>query len=524
MSTGSVTSAAMTDPLVLSDLTEDEVARLAQDLAFMLAPGQALALSGDLGAGKTTFARAFIRAAANDQALEAPSPTFTLSQTYETPRFTIAHLDLYRLESPEELDELGVDAALADGVALIEWPERAAGRLPDSLWMLRLDEADDDTRRRATLRASKSIATRIERYREIRAFLAAAGWGGSSDRLNYLQGDASPRRYARLDGGDGRKAILMDAPASGDGPPIRDGKPYSRIAHLAEDVRAFVAVANALRARGLAAPEIFAHDFDHGLLLIEDFGDKVFGAEARHGGDQAGYWARGVDALVALRTSPPSEVLALPDGARYRLPRLDAGVLEIETALLVDWYWPATFGAPAPLHARESFAAAWGDVFDAILAEPPGWMLRDYHSPNLIALDDRPPPQDVGMIDFQDALIGPLAYDLVSLLQDARVDVSADLELALLNRYVDKVRAGDAAFDGAQFRFSYAALGAQRNTKILGIFARLAVRDGKRGYLAHIPRIWGYLERDLAHPRLAPLAAWYDAHLPIAGRRRALAI
>jgi hypothetical protein len=159
-----------------------------------------------------------------------------------------------------------------------------------------------------------------------------------------------------------------------------------------------------------------------------------------------------------------------------------------------------------------------------VLAQPKTWLLRDFHSPNLIALNDRKPPRDVGIIDFQDAMIGPAAYDLVSLLQDARVDVPEELEKPLFSQYVAAVSARDPAFDRAEFTFSYAALGAQRNTKILGIFVRLAMRDGKRQYLAHLPRIWGYLERDLQHDDLAPLRAWYDENLPRSLRAEALNI
>lgn len=514
----------MTDALVLPNLAEADVERLAQDLAFTLMAGDALTLSGELGAGKTTFARAFIRALTGDQTIEAPSPTFTLAQTYDAPRCRVTHVDLYRIASPDELDELGLDAALSEGIALIEWPERGGKRLPAHVWKLRLDETEHDDRRSASLTAAPALRPRLNRYGEIRAFLKAAGWGCAETRLSYLQGDASPRKYARLECGAGRTALLMDSPVAGDGPPIRDGKPYSRIAHLAEDVRAFVAIADALRERGFSAPEIYAHVLERGLLLIEDFGDAVFVAEAARHGDQAQLWSRAVDALVALRARPPSPSLPLPDGASYVLPTLDAGVLEIETALLLDWYWPALFGAPAPKDKRQSYEAAWSPIFDGVLADLSHWMLRDYHSPNLIALDGHAPPKDVGLIDFQDALRGPPAFDLVSLLQDARIAVAPELERELLERYISKVRQSEPEFDAEQFRFSYAALGAQRNTKILGIFARLAKRDGKRQYLAHLPRIWGYLARDLAHPRLKPVRAWYDAHIPPALRQRALDI
>jgi N-acetylmuramate 1-kinase len=234
-------------------------------------------------------------------------------------------------------------------------------------------------------------------------------------------------------------------------------------------------------------------------------------------------WRRGVDTLVELRKSPPSE-MSLPDGSTYALPLMDPGGLQIEVELLLDWYWPALHGTPVPEAARTDFVRLWTSAFTRLDAAPKGWALRDYHSPNLIALDDRTSPRDTGIIDFQDALLGAHAYDLVSLLQDARLDVPEAIEAQLLAHYVARVRTNDKDFSQDEFRYGYAALGAQRNTKILGIFARLAKRDGKSQYLAHIPRIWRYVERDLAHPGLAGLKAWYDHHLPIAARQRPLKI
>jgi aminoglycoside/choline kinase family phosphotransferase len=316
----------------------------------------------------------------------------------------------------------------------------------------------------------------------------------------------------------------MDSARRPDGPPIRDGKPYSAIAHLAEDIRAYVAIGGALRDAGLSTPDIFAEDLEHGLLIIEDFGDRVFAAEIARGHSQEPLWQRATDTLIALQGKPPPASIALSDGSIFEVPTADESVLHIETELLLDWYWPALHGAPAPKPARDAFAAEWSCVFARVLKQPKTWLLRDYHSPNLIALDGRASPRDVGIIDFQDALLGPAAYDLVSLLQDARVDVAPGLGQALLDRYIAKVSQQDNAFDAREFHFAYAALGAQRNTKILGIFARLAMRDGKRQYLAHIPRIWGYLERDLKHEGLETLRAWYDRNLPQSLRAQALRI
>jgi len=336
--------------------------------------------------------------------------------------------------------------------------------------------------------------------------------------VSYLQGDASARAYARTHL-NGHSAIVMDSPRQPDGPAIRDGLPYSRIAHLAEDVRPFVAIAQVLSTAGLSAPEIYCSDLERGFLLLEDFGDGVFGQELARGVPQELLWRQGVDTLLALRAVPVPERFVLPDGLEYSIPLQDRRALQIEVELLVDWYWPAINGNAAPAHARDAFLSIWNALFDQLLVLPQGWVLRDYHSPNLIMLPDRGGARRTGLIDFQDALRGPAAYDLVSLLQDARVDVPADLEEKLREHYCAGAEAMDANFDRAAFEFSYAVLGAQRNTKILGIFARLAKRDGKPGYLRHVPRLWDYLDRDLAHPDLAALKAWFAQHFPEASRQ-----
>ncbi len=297
----------------------------------------------------------------------------------------------------------------------------------------------------------------------------------------------------------------MDWARQPDGPAIRDGLPYSRIAHLAEGVRPFVEIGTALRASGLSTPEIYAKDLENGFLLLEDLGDSVFVRAVETGtGDQETLWRAAADALVALRAhAPPTNLGAY-----------DHSALGIEVELLTDWYWPALHGAPAPDAARAEYMSLWSAVFDRLARLPQGWVLRDYHSPNLLWLPQRQGIARVGVIDFQDAMRGPPAYDLVSLLQDARIDVPPELEGRLLDHYCAGVERTETGFDRDAFAFAYAALGAQRNTKILGIFARLAKRDGKPQYLRHLPRIWRYLERDLAHSELKPLKDWYDRHMP----------
>lgn len=510
---GAIRSWSMTASLVFSDISETDLRLLAEFLALAVRRGDAIALSGELGAGKTTFARAFVRTLLGDPDAEVPSPTFTLVQTYETSRVPVAHFDFYRLISADEVAELGFEEAVARGIALVEWPERAAHLLPASRLDVRLNDGSGPGLRTISLSPHGDWKARLQRIDLVRGFcLRQIGSSAlSRSRIVYLQGDASPRAYARI-ASDQATSILMNAPRMPDGPPIRDGLPYSRIAHLAEDVRPFVAIAGALKQRGLAAPQITAMDMDAGLLLIEDLGDLTFGRALEEGHSQPELWRAAVDALIALRkTGPPGP---LPGAKEYTLPHYDRGALAIETELLLDWYWPALKGNPPPSAVRDQFAALWSAEFDKLLALPRGWVLRDYHSPNLMWMPGRPGIDRVGILDFQDALLGPWAFDLVSLLQDARVDVPHELEVELFDYYCQRVAAIEPEFDRTTFTHAYALLGAQRNTKILGIFARLAMRDAKPGYLRHLPRIWGYLERDLGHPSLMPIRVWYDRHLP----------
>lgn len=510
----------MSPPLTLRGQTEADLARLAEMIALKVQAGDAVALHGDLGAGKTTFARALIRALLAEPEAEVPSPTFGIVQPYATPRLAVAHFDLYRLSGPDDLLEVGFDDAVAAGLVIVEWPERALSALPRDRLDIALTPEADASLRSVTLTASGSFVVRLERLVLIQAFLARAMPGnGSITHIAYLQGDASARAYARI-AANGRSYVLMDAPRMPDGPPIHDGRPYSRIAHLAEDVRPFVAVGRALEARGLSAPHIHAADLDAGLLLLEDLGDLSFGRALEAGLPQAPLWQAAVDVLIRLRQADLPPALALPDGSSYPLPRFDRAALEIELGLMLDWYWPEVMGAPAPAPIRAEFMALWSPVLDRLLAEPAGLFLRDFHSPNLFWLPDRPEPRNVGLIDFQDALAEPWALDLVSLLQDARVDVSAELERRERERYMAEVAAREPGFDREAFLATYAAFGAQRNTRLVGLWVRLLRRDGKAAYLRHMPRTWDYLARNLAHPGLAGLKAWYDRHFPEAVRNR----
>ena len=307
-------------------------------------------------------------------------------------------------------------------------------------------------------------------------FLAEAGWGGA--QVEPLPGDASFRRYFRIRTTDetarARTAMLMDAP-----PPHEDPGP-------------FLHVGKWLCAHDMRAPAIYAERPEQGLVLIEDFGaDRMRDWLDDNPDAEAAVYGRAIDALVALHRCPPGPF------APY-----DMAVYQREAGLFVEWF--------CPLQGLEVDEAGWTAAWDAVLApmlprqQPGVTVLRDYHAENIMLLPDG----GQGLIDFQDALVGHPAYDLVSLLQDARRDVSPELERAMLDRYLSQVDAGP------EFEADYARLGAQRNAKIVGIFARLWKRDGKPRYLAMIPRVWDAMERDLKDSALAPVAAWFEANVP----------
>lgn len=319
-----------------------------------------------------------------------------------------------------------------------------------------------------------------------RSFLAAAGWAGA-DRAP-LAGDASNRRYERLRGGPGgRGAVLMDAP------PERG-----------EDIAPFLAITGHLRALDLSAPEIFAADVAAGFALIEDLGDDLYARLcAANPASERMLYDAAADLLARLRGAPPP----VPAGAAP--PPYDEAVLVREARLAIDWWAPVAGGDPGEAGAEFDALVAKACADAGAAEDRSALVLRDYHAENLLWLPDRAGDARVGLLDYQGALLGAPAYDLVSLLEDARRDTSEALREAVLARYL--ARSGD---EPAAFRAAYAALGAQRNLKIVGIFARLWLRDGKPAYLDMIPRVWAHLQRDLAHPSLAALAAFVTTWTP----------
>jgi aminoglycoside/choline kinase family phosphotransferase len=323
-----------------------------------------------------------------------------------------------------------------------------------------------------------------------RAFVAANGWGDSQEAL--LAGDASFRTYYRLTRGK-ETVVVMDAP-----PPQ-------------EDVRPFVRLARYLRALDLSAPEILAVDEEAGFLLEEDLGDSTYArwlngprwGDRRDEHEERAMYTLATDVLVHLAAQGSAAVL--PGLASY------TGEALIDAAMLLpEWYLPQVAGRPAAAEELESYRTAWRDSLRALPPSPTTLVLRDYHQDNLLWLRERPGVRACGLLDFQDATTGHPAYDLMSLVEDARRDIADELHAAMIQHYLD--RAGVA--DRTGFMAAFAILGAQRHARVVGLFIRLLRRDGKPTYLPHLPRVWRLLERSLRHEAMAPLRRWVDAHIP----------
>ena len=351
---------------------------------------------------------------------------------------------------------------------------------------------------------------------EAKEFLRRSGWGEA--QIAKLPGDAATRNYARLTA-NGKSAILMDQPQNAEAPTApehastaeRQALGYNALARLAgADTSRFVAMAEHLRGRGLAAPQIYAADHAKGFLVLEDFGDRVFVDALDQGAAEDELYKAAAEVLALLHTAPAPSHLS-PNMPLYAY---DEAALLAETDLLTEWFLPLALGREATAEEHAEHRALWRTVLNRISGHELVLVHRDFHAQNLMWMPDRKGLARVGLIDFQDAVAGSRGYDLISLTEDARRDVSPELAEHTLASYLAAMRAQGTQIDENTLRTEMAIMAAERNAKIVGIFARLYKRDKKPRYLALLPRVWGHLERDLAHPALAPLRAWYDRTIP----------
>ena len=347
-------------------------------------------------------------------------------------------------------------------------------------------------------------------------FLRDAGWENCP--LSPLPGDASTRRYFRTSR-NGTSAMLMDQPQNAELPQCpatatpeeRQALGYNAMARLAgADCGRFVAAADYLRSQQLSAPQIYHADPHNGFVLLEDFGDDLYGSVLDSGESERALYAAAIDALVHLHQNPGPALL----DRDHPLHAYDSTAMIAETDLMTEWFMPLALGRDATDEERGEHRALWMDVLQLPVDRYTVFVHRDYHAQNLFWLPQRKEAQRVGMIDFQDAVAGMRSYDLVSLLEDARRDVPASLSRAMTQRYVERMCRNGQPINADDFQAEFAVMAAQRNAKIAGIFARLYLRDGKPRYLGFLPRVWKYLEQDLAHPAIPALKRWYDGKIP----------
>lgn len=478
--------------------------RLAQDIALGVPNTCSILLNGDLGAGKTTFARGFIRCLMPHEN-EIPSPTYSIVQTYTSKQLTILHSDLYRISSVEELDELGLFEETSERILLVEWPEKAANAFDDDCIDIQFTISASG-QRHIELSCPETMGEKLARSLRIRAFINESHQ--KEAERQHLIGDASARSYEYCSFDDQRR-ILMNSPHMPDGAPIKDGKPYSRLAHLAESITPYIAITKLLEEKGFTVPHITAADHDQGFALLDDLGQDGLLVE---GIPQSERYALATSCLVQLHKTSYGEQVQVTADIAHEIPSYDFDALIAEIELFTSWYLPFQSASGSNDTVMSEFVELWSPALTKLANARETLVLRDFHSPNILWQAQKEGIGKIGLIDFQDAVIGPCAYDVASLLQDARVTISDEMETELRRHYCD-LRKDDPSFDEHHFRELYAICAAQRATKILGIFVRLSKRDQKHQYLNHLPRIRHYLEKSLEHPTLASLKVWYSHHL-----------
>lgn len=508
--------------LVIAADNEFALQRCACWLAEICQPGDLFFLSGELGVGKTTLARAFIQAL-TDGDMAVPSPSFTLVQPYDTAKGSLLHVDLYRISQPDEVYELGLTDHQPDNqkynqnghqsepIMLVEWPENGENVLRQSDFTVAITQIGTSDQRQLRITAKTparldAVAAMYARETRLVTFLAATGWAAGDATRRQIAGDASTRRYERVERAH-ETAVLMDWRAGPDGPPVVDGQSYSQRAHLAESADAYCRISRYLGDCAVSVPQIYKADEYAGFVLLEDLGTRTLEAMAHENDDDLpAFYLEAVETLLHLHGHRAPDFLDPYDGA----------VMAVETSLFLDWYLPS-LGIETSPPARQQWMDMWHALAGLSDSEPPVCVLRDFHSVNLLWQPHKQGRFRVGVIDVQDALAGPAAYDIVSLLQDARIDVPGPVFDRCLDHYVRRrfdaetdVEAGAAG----RFRKACALLGLQRNLKIAGIFVRLAVRDNKPHYRAHLSRISNYIEANLAHEAAAPVRRWLETHAP----------
>ncbi|AQX22282.1 MULTISPECIES: tRNA (adenosine(37)-N6)-threonylcarbamoyltransferase complex ATPase subunit type 1 TsaE [unclassified Bartonella] len=479
---------------------EEATILFAQDLALALKSGDLVTFQGDLGAGKSTLIRALIRTLANNCTMDIPSPTFTLVQSYQLPQFEVLHADLYRISSIEEMDELGLHESRKDNILLIEWPEKGAEVLGPVTFAITLQYKGCG--RHITLDSAEHATERLQRSFAIRTFLITHRRRHIQRR--FLAGDASARSYELLDDGN-HQEVLMNAPTMQMAQNVDSS--YVETTHLAKDISQFVGISQIILENGFSAPRIFAKDLENGILILEDFGCEGLLDQSGNPIEERYIACSELLATFHQKSWPLKKKFAT---FQLQIPFYDCQAMRAELSLLLDWYLPFQQKKTLNIKQRETFFTCWQPYLDLLTQGENTFVMRDYHSPNILWREHKKGIDRIGLIDFQDGVSGPTVYDLVSLAQDARLFIPPELENKIFNTYCSVRHQAPRPFDEDEFRKLYVLAGTQRVSKILGIFVRLHQRDGKSFYLKYLPHLQNYLIRNLSHPILSPLQSLYQ--------------
>lgn len=457
--------------------------------------GDFIALSGTLGMGKSTFARGFIRALAQDETLTVPSPTFTLVQQYEKTRLPLAHVDAYRIETPEDIYALGLEDVFEHGVVLMEWAEKGVGTIPEaeepyrypmeSEFGSRLDitlKEGADGGRIVMFNAGGSWYQRMglvlpEYARPVteegrRVFLESQG---VTEEANSISPDCSFRTYYRLHTKEGSR-ILMDAP-----PPMENTQTFDRVATL-------------LKQKGVRVPTLYGADHDKGYILTEDFGGTVLREAVQKGADAKDWLTVAVDLLVKWAN----------EGAVSLPCAYGAGAVWQEACRYTDWYLPSITGHATAVEDRKTLQHLFYQVYPHIEKLPKGFTHWDFHVDNLMCLGEKPSAENLGVIDFQDARCGTIAFDLCCLLED-RFPADKATKEALIDYFLAGL---DTKVDKEDFMAAYAISVTHRFLKITGLLERLERRDGRVNVKARMPQVWATLREATQHDVLSDIRAF----------------
>lgn len=473
--------------------TLSDLQQFVKELSVMLKPGDVIALNGQIGSGKTTFAKLLINSLTETPLDEISSPTFNLYQTYESGALEIAHYDFYRIESEIELSEIDLSDSFENKICIIEWADKYSKILPEDRIEILIECQDVD--RIYKVKPLGKCREILDNLNKIKNFLNDLDINFT--RLEKLPGDASKRKYFRVTGLKDNM-ILMDA--------TQENDTRSKTG-LSQGIDDFIIIGEYLDSINVRVPKLIARNKTDALLLEEDLGERCY-LTAVNRESYKKLYKPAIETLIHISNIKHPKNISINANAHY-MRDFDLDIYLNEAEIFIDYYWPFVNGKICSEDQKQEFIHIMKKAYSD-LTNDKTLMLRDFHSPNLLFLENEKGYKKCAIIDFQDALLGHPLYDLVSLTNDARLTINEDHEKYLIELYKADFRFNDYQFDKLSFMEQYHILGVQRSIKILGIFARLAILENNHTYLSHMPRIINYIKRIMYSSNLKELTNWLN--------------